>query len=541
MNYLKTNKLVVFCILALMSLTPLKAQKQDIKSLSEKHHITVEADNVKGEIYNLWDVRVINAPERWGKKGYAQSVRKSSSERIKYIMNVRSLGGKHNNECEWYKGIDKKGNIICDFEPFIDYMKEQLSVDFTPRIVLDNVPNAMNEAPKYLYGNCSPPDDYDIWFQYIQQFVQTLVNEFGMEEVSKWQFRVGTEPDLYPKHWAGTRDEFFKHYDYTVAAVESVIEDPIIGPGNMLMYNGTQNTKGGRWGFDMLKHCAEGTNYYTGKTGTQIDYFSQSVYAWAPKPFAYEENMQRYKVELAKYPELKDIGYEIHEYGELMEALSRGDALGQTEWFAGLYAHTVDVSYNYGCNKVFNWGGVGGDSPRSRVVDCLVQMENGERVNVIKDKEKILKFGSIAAWKDGDLHLLVYSHRDDPGQDAENEIKLSVVGDRIAQNDKWTINQEYFDRENGVAIYDIYKDIEATGITPLDSTFFLTRTLTQKYGKKNDAAVSEILKVNEQKYNKLKQLKKVRVNEEIIQSNGKIDLVLTLKGSGFHFITLSSQ
>ena len=87
-----------------------------------------------------------------------------------------------------------------------------------------------------VYGQCHPPDDFDRWYKYVRECVQGLVDRYGMERVGKWRFRVGTEPNLYPKHWAGTKEEYFKHYDYTVAAVESVIPEPLIGPGNFVMH-----------------------------------------------------------------------------------------------------------------------------------------------------------------------------------------------------------------------------------------------------------------------------------------------------------------
>ncbi len=31
------------------------------------------------------------------------------------------------------------------------------------------------------YGNSKPPTDYNLWRQYINAFLNTLVNEFGMD------------------------------------------------------------------------------------------------------------------------------------------------------------------------------------------------------------------------------------------------------------------------------------------------------------------------------------------------------------------------
>jgi len=522
-----------------------------VDTIKEQHIITIDADQVLGEVYNLWDTRPHPRPENWSVEGYSTKM-KNTSKHIKYINNVRSLGGKHNGECEWFKGVDDMGEPICEFEPYIGIIKAQLSVGFTPMIVLDNVPNKMSNTPKYTYGNCSPPEDYDIWFKYIQLFIQALVDEFGMDQVSHWRFRVGTEPDLFPNHWAGTKEEYFKHYDFTVAAVESIIKEPLIGPGNILMWRGHQEVeKGGRWGFDLFEHCADGENYYTGEKGTRVTFLGQSLYAISPRPFEYEANIKRVRAELAKYPSLRDVDYEIHEYGELMEALSKGDAVRYTEFFVGLYAHTVEVSYAYNVRRVFNWGQQAGIIPPlnqkvvdlwhpwTKVIDCLAIIEGGQRVKVLKDGEKEIKFGSVAAWKDGSLYVLAYSHHDDKDQETENSIELTIVGEQFAQASLWSVDEQLLDKENGIYIHEIYKDIEATGIEPLESDLKVQRSLVQRYGKENSKIAGEIAQNNLYKYQKMSEMKQVRSGEQIKTENGKINLNLDFEGSGFRFIKLT--
>lgn len=508
-------------------------------AIQEKNAITVKADHVVGEIYNLWDVRVLNAPEKWGESKFASQIQ-ASSKHIKYIMNVRSLGGKHNGECAWFKGVDAKGEPICDFKPFLGYMKAQLAVGFTPWIVLDNVPHKMNNKPYNQYGNTSPPDDFDLWYKYIRKFIQTLVAEFGIQEVSKWHFRVGTEPDLYPGHWAGTKEEYFKHYDYMVAAVESVIKKPFIGPGNFLMHRGAQSAKKREpWTFEILEHCANGKNYYTGKTGTRITFYSQSCYAIAGQPFPYEANMKKYRETLAKYPSLKDIDYEVHEYGEIRGIQRKGGKLGYSEWFAGFYAHTIDVAYTYNVRRIFNWcqESNGLPQPWTKVTDCLVTMAGGKRVEVLKDDKRRLTHGAVAAWKDESLYVFVYSHFHRSTEKFYNDINLTIEGKRIAGTSVWSVDEQLLDKDNGVYIHQMYKDIEAVGILPVQDAHYFSK-IGPKYGN-NKHAASTLVEKNYQKYLKLCEMKQVRSGERIELKNGKLDLKLQLKGSGFRFLKLT--
>ncbi|MBA7576136.1 hypothetical protein ES708_17973 [subsurface metagenome] len=125
---------------------------------------------------------------------------------------------------------------------------------------------------------------------------------------------------------------------------------------------------------------------------------------------------------MAKYPSIKDIDYEVHEFGEINGALQRGDNTKTCEWFAGLYAQTIDIAYTYNVRRIFNWGQniEGIFHPWTRLIDCLVTMEGGERVQVVKDAEKKLQYGAVAAWKDGSLHVLVYSHHHNLKQMIDN-------------------------------------------------------------------------------------------------------------------------
>ena len=215
----KSNRLMVSILCSITFwYTAIGASK-----VAEKNTITIDAGQVVGKIYNLWDVRALNSPEKWLKKGYPEGIQ-SDSRHIKIINNVRAMGGKTNRTCEWFKGVDSRGNPICDFTGLYKIIDAQLRVGFTPWIVLDNVPWGMVANPvTNFYGQCHPPDDFNIWYKYIRKCAQGLVSRYGKHRVSKWRFRVGTEPNLFPKHWAGTKEQYFKHYDYTVAALESVI------------------------------------------------------------------------------------------------------------------------------------------------------------------------------------------------------------------------------------------------------------------------------------------------------------------------------
>ncbi len=111
-------------------------------------------------------------------------------------------------------------------------------------------------------GWAYPPKDYDKWAELVYQWVKHSVSRYGEKEVLSWYWEVWNEPNS--PYWKGTKEEFFKLYDYTVMAVKKALPAARIG--------GADVTGGGsRWLNDFINHCLTGTNAVTGKTGTLLD------------------------------------------------------------------------------------------------------------------------------------------------------------------------------------------------------------------------------------------------------------------------------
>jgi xylan 1,4-beta-xylosidase len=118
-------------------------------------------------------------------------------------------------------------------------------------------------------GWAYPPKDYQKWAELVFQFADHLRKRYGDAEVNTWLWEVWNEPDI--GYWRGTREEYFKLYDFSVDAVLRAIPAATIG-GPDTTGPGSQNA------IDFLKafldHCAHGKNYATGKTGSHLDFVS---------------------------------------------------------------------------------------------------------------------------------------------------------------------------------------------------------------------------------------------------------------------------
>lgn len=147
----------------------------------------------------------------------------------------------------------------------IGFMPEALSVH--PEPYRHNFPN--NSVGGIFTGWAYPPKDYQKWSDLVFHFVQHLRDRYGDAEVKTWLWEVWNEPDI--GYWQGTREDFFKLYDYTVDSVLRALPDARIGGPDT---TGPSNAKAAEFLRAFLQHCAHEKNYATGKNGSRLDFIS---------------------------------------------------------------------------------------------------------------------------------------------------------------------------------------------------------------------------------------------------------------------------
>ena len=150
------------------------------------------------------------------------------------------------------------------------------------------------EMNQYGANPYAPDDDkWDAYYDYLIAIGNALVERYGREEVLTWKFGISEEYSGDEQMIIGTlgaadpvlsREAVFKLYDYTVTALEETV-----GTNVTVGAHGTTVTFG-LWDENLLiKHCALGPNYKTGKTGdgistvaTRIDFLASSSYGSHP-------------------------------------------------------------------------------------------------------------------------------------------------------------------------------------------------------------------------------------------------------------------
>jgi xylan 1,4-beta-xylosidase len=145
----------------------------------------------------------------------------------------------------------------------IGFMPKALSTH--PEPYRHNFPRAGDIYTGWAY----PPSDYQKWSELVFQFVGHLRQRYGDAEVKTWLWEVWNEPDI--GYWKGTREEYFKLYDFAVEATLRALPDARIGGPET---TGPANPKAADFLRAFLEHCAHEKNYATGRVGSRLDFIS---------------------------------------------------------------------------------------------------------------------------------------------------------------------------------------------------------------------------------------------------------------------------
>ena len=325
-----------------------------------KYTFTVDASSLGADVpnmasnVNVWDMgtQFINAKNNTENDIY---------DFVEYVQLMQCTGGDASRD------LFKNPNDFSvlddyDFTRLIENCRGIINLGAKPHLKLGSVPLKYTaDAEECVFsGNVYPPDDYNVYYNYIKAMAEALADEFGTDEVRSWRFGVMTEYEN--KDWfmaksgdpLDTAKEYCKLYDYTVQALIDVLGDEIyVGAHSMTVTEGL-------WDEEIfICHCAKGVNYATGKPGSHIDYLSASFYDSSLGNFTsgktLYETITYLKNAAGKYG-LKDLKFGIDE-GRILsgtpgressELLSRSTGYTwQAAYDARLYSQLWDAGGDY--------------------------------------------------------------------------------------------------------------------------------------------------------------------------------------------------
>src|ERR1700722_7395749 len=153
-------------------------------------------------------------------------------------------------------------------------IKPLVEIGFMPKALSTHPEPYRHDFPRGKVGDiytgwAHPPNDYQKWSELVFQFVRHLRERYGEAEVKTWLWEVWNEPDI--GYWQGTREEYFKLYDYSAAAVLRALPEARIGGPDT---TGPGNRSAAEFLEAFLEHCAHQKNYADGKVGSHLDFVS---------------------------------------------------------------------------------------------------------------------------------------------------------------------------------------------------------------------------------------------------------------------------
>ena len=163
--------------------------------------------------------------------------------------------------------LDAAGKPVYNFS-YVDQIYDGLLDNgVRPFVELSFMPRKLASDPAALHAfwykqNVSPPKDYALWDGMVTTFVQHLVDRYGIDEVSKWDFEVWNEPNI--DFWTGrpAQSTYFELYDHTALAVKKVSSRLRIGG---------PATAQAAWAGAFLQHAKQ--------NNIPVDFVSSHVYA----------------------------------------------------------------------------------------------------------------------------------------------------------------------------------------------------------------------------------------------------------------------
>jgi xylan 1,4-beta-xylosidase len=274
------------CLLAIFILTILIARPCRAQP-TNRVSIQVHLDHSAGAISPLWNFFGYDEPNYTyapnGKKLLGELAALDAAPVYVRVHNLLTSGD-GSASLKWGStnvySEDAAGNAVYSWSILDRIFDTFHAAGIKPLVEIGFMPKALSRHPEpYRHdfprvgdiytGWAYPPNSYQKWSELIFQFVSHLRQRYGDAEVKTWLWEVWNEPDI--GYWKGTREEYFKLYDFTVEAVLRALPEARIGGPDT---TGPANLNAADFLRAFLDHCAHQTNYANGKVGSHLDFIS---------------------------------------------------------------------------------------------------------------------------------------------------------------------------------------------------------------------------------------------------------------------------
>ena len=185
----------VLCIVIPIIIITLSALGIIASGIFNKYTFTIDADKTSTTLHN-----VVNNVNTWSIEGNpfvnaTASEQNNIFEFVDYVQFMQCSGGTEARDL-FKDPLDRTVLNDYDFTLLIENCRGVLNLGAKPMLKLGSVPlkYSKNSTTDHGFGmNPYPPDDYNVYYNYIKALGDALVEEFGKKEVLTWRFGVMTE------------------------------------------------------------------------------------------------------------------------------------------------------------------------------------------------------------------------------------------------------------------------------------------------------------------------------------------------------------
>lgn len=472
---------------------------------------------------------------------------------VEYVQLMQCTGG--NSVRDLLKNPDDRTVLDdYDFTKLIKNCHGILRVGAKLCLKIGNVP-AKYSADAYSIGfdvNVLPPDDYDVYYDYIKAMAQALVDEFGRDEVLSWHFTCFTEYENYDWFKCDTPEETAeatcKMYDYIVDALQTVIgENVYVGAHSMTV------TEGG-WDEGLfIKHCAQGTNYKTGKTGTRICCLSASYYENEPGVVGKRKTLAEtigYLQDCAEKYGLENVDFGIDE-GRVLSGntsgFNKGDLVSRTVGYtwqaaydARIYGTLIDIGGSYLSSWDYKSDGLNSGVPTVsyHVAKLISGFASSLKAKVKKVLSGLIFKAEVNTYAGFDkdentLHIMAYNYKNQLDYSRKADLKLKI---KVPQFDDGEVTVTKYLINDDCNFFDEWmQDRKDNNLT--DDLFGWSPDCPCIGGNETKGDVKKVYNENKDRYYECAALTPVSFTAQVV--NGKLEICESLGGNNVVFYEIT--
>ncbi|MHB1485238.1 MAG: GH39 family glycosyl hydrolase [Saccharofermentanales bacterium] len=396
-----------------------------------------------------------------------------------------------------------------NFAGFNSEISSVLNQGIKPYIKIGSVPSILsNDANNGGMGlNRRPPTtaaQWNLYYVYVKSIAQNVVDTFGLTAARSWQWGCFSEAnngewfETSDGNSVNTRNAYFKLYDFTVAAVQSVLGANQFSMGtHILGHVKASDFSFVKWDeLDFIDHCATGTNYYTGGKGTQLNFIAVSHYDNSPgdpgKVRSFTEIAERLKNKATSVGLTIKIG--VDEYGliadqngkELVGSRTVGDSW-ETSKTASDFKELLDSGYDYVSiwSLMSSWNDFRKD-PNNVLTGARLNQANVAALTYKmagSDRLKTEKSGKPASINDNvnivssynastkTAYIFIFNHSESLTSTTSEKVSIKIDGIIVNSGSTAVINEYILDSTHSNWFYTWWKDrgsIAVTDYSPYD-------------------------------------------------------------------------